>query len=324
MYSVSIISTGLAIPSRVITNDNLAKVEETDDAWIRKRTGIGSRRFTAEGESANQLAVKASKEAFEKSGISGDEIGIVMVATLSGNYATPSVASQMQSELGLPKDIPYLDINAACSGFAYAIEMARSYLIAHREKPYAIVTGVEELSKLLDPSDRTTNILFGDGAGSVVITLGDDSYASVLGAESSLAINCGGAKNSRSLNSPDADHVPSYIRMDGKEVFRFAVRILPYCISEAVSKAGLTSDDIDWFICHQANKRIIDHVVRQMKLPAEKFYVNVDHLGNTSGASIPICLAEMEKDGLLHHGQTILLAGFGSGLTWGSVIVHYR
>lgn len=326
MYSVKILSTGLALPSRTITNDDLAKVEETDDAWIRKRTGIGERRFTGEGESANQLALAAARSAFEKSGVDASQIGLVMVATLSGNYSTPSVASQMQEPLGLPKDIPYLDVNAACSGAAYAIEFARSYLAANLnpQKPYAIVTGVEELSKLLDPSDRTTNILFGDGAGAVVMTLEEGSYASTLGAESSLAINCGGAKNSLSLNTPDASHTPSYIRMDGKEVFRFAVRILPYCISETVSKAGLTFEDIDWFICHQANKRIIDHVVRAMKLPKEKFYCNVDHIGNTSGASIFICLAEMEEQGLLHSGDTLLLAGFGSGLTWGSVIVRYR
>ena len=152
----------------------------------------------------------------------------------------------------------------------------------------------------------------------------EGSYASVLGAESSLAINCFGSKNSRSLNTPDAIHQPSYIRMDGKEVFRFAVRIVPYCINKTLKKAGLSTDDIDFFICHQANKRIIDHVVKSMKLDTEKFYCNVDHIGNTSGASIFICLAEMEEKSLLKSGQRLLLTGFGSGLTWGSVIAEYR
>ena len=326
MYSIDIISTGLAIPSRTVTNDDLAQIEETSNEWIEKRTGIKERRFTGEGESANVLAIRAARQALEKSGISLEKIGLVLVATLSGDYSTPSVASQMQEALGLPKDIPYLDVNAACSGAAYALEMARSYLVANQDadKPYAVVTGVEELSKLLDPDDRATNILFGDGAGSVVMTIKEGSYASVLGAESSLAINCFGAKNSRSLNTPDAIHQPSYIRMDGKEVFRFAVRIVPYCINETLKKADLSTDDIDFFICHQANRRIIDHVVKSMKLDAEKFYCNVDHIGNTSGASIFICLAEMDEKGFLKPGQRLLLTGFGSGLTWGSVIAEYR
>ncbi|MQN01803.1 MAG: ketoacyl-ACP synthase III [Lachnospiraceae bacterium] len=315
MTGVKIISTGSALPSRVVTNDDLSKIEETSDEWIKKRTGIEKRHFTAEGESANSLAVESAGRALEKSGISKDEIGLVLTATLSGDYSTPSVASFMQSALGLSKDIPYIDINAACSGAAYAVEIARSYLVANQDKkkPYALVTGVEELSKLLDPADRTTNILFGDGAGSVVMTTKEGPYASTLGAESSLAINCPGAKNLR-----------SYIRMDGKEVFRFAVKILPYCIKETVSKAGLSTDDIDYFVCHQANKRIIDHVVRAMKLPKEKFYCNVDHIGNTSGASIFILLDEMEQKGMLSPGDTALLSGFGSGLTWGSVLVTYK
>lgn len=326
MYSVSLISTGHSLPSRTITNEQLASIEDTDDEWIKKRTGIAARRFTDEGESAITLAAEAAGRAIKKAGISADSVAIVITATLSGDYSTPSVSSQLQKTLGFPEDIPYLDVNAACSGFVYALEMARSYLVANRNenKPYAVVTGVEELSKLLDPNDRTTNILFGDGAGSVVIRLSEGPYASALGAESSLAINCGGAKNSRSLNSPGKLHEPSYIRMDGKEVFRFAVKILPYCINTVVSKAGLTLPDIDWFVCHQANKRIIDHVVRAMKLPDTKFYINVDHVGNTSGASIPICLAEMEEKGLLKEGNTLLLAGFGSGLTWGSAILRYR
>ena len=313
MNSVQIISTGLALPSRVVTNDDLAAMEETSDEWIMKRTGIHERRFTADGETANSLAREAARKALEKSGISLDELGAVIVATLSGDYSTPSVATQMQERLGLPKDIPFFDMNAACSGFPYAIEMARSYLVANPTHKYALVTGVEELSKLLDKDDRSTNILFGDGAGSVVVSLCDDSYAQVLGAESSLAINCLGAKSDE-----------SYIRMDGKEVFRFAVRVLPYLINTTLEKAGLTADDIDWFVCHQANKRIVDHVVKAMKLPKEKFYCNIDRYGNTSGASIPICLAEMDEKGLLHEGDTLILAGFGSGLTWGSCIVHYR
>lgn len=313
MNSVQIISTGLALPSRVVTNDDLAAMEETSDEWIMKRTGIQERRFTADGETANSLAREAARKALEKSGISLDELGAVIVATLSGDYSTPSVATQMQERLGLPKDIPFFDMNAACSGFPYAIEMARSYLVANPTHKYALVTGVEELSRLLDKDDRSTNILFGDGAGSVVVSLCDDSYAQVLGAESSLAIKCLGAKSDE-----------SYIRMDGKEVFRFAVRILPYLINTTLEKAGLTADDIDWFVSHQANKRIVDHVVKAMKLPKEKFYCNIDRIGNTSGASIPICIAEMEEKGMLHEGDTLLLAGFGSGLTWGSCIVHYR
>ncbi|MCR4732611.1 MAG: ketoacyl-ACP synthase III [Lachnospiraceae bacterium] len=317
MYTISIRSTGYALPERIITNDDLSQIVDTSDEWIFPRTGIHSRRFVGEGQSANSMAIEAAKKALRTSGINKEELGVILVATLSGDYATPSVACMVQQALELPKDIPVMDINAACSGFCYALETARALLMAGADKkrPYGLIIGTEELSKILDMTDRSTCVLFGDGAGAVVIEAGEgeeEDYASILGADGGLAISCDGVGK---------DH--SYVKMDGKDVFRFAVKILPRCIRGLFKKSGTTQEDIDWFVCHQANARIIDHVVRFLKADDNKFFRDMDHLGNTSGASIPLALGEMNEQGLLTPGNRLMLIGFGSGLTWGGILLKY-
>lgn len=317
MYTISIRSTGYVLPEKIITNDDMSSIVDTSDEWIYSRTGIHSRRFVGEEQSAVSMATEAARKALLSSGISKEEIGVVLVATLSGDYATPSVACMVQQSLDLPKDIPVMDVNAACSGFCYALETARALLLAANDKqrPYGLIIGTEELSKLLDMTDRNTCVLFGDGAGAVVIEAGEgdaSDYASVLGADGGDAILC-----------PGVGREDAHIKMNGKEVFRFAVKILPSCIRKLQEKTGTREEDIDWFVCHQANARIIDHVVRSLKADDAKFFRNMEHLGNTSGASIPLALGEMDEKHLLSPGQRLMLIGFGSGLTWGGILLKY-
>jgi len=316
MRGLEIISCGGSHPQHAVTNDDLARIVDTSDEWIRSRTGICSRYFCVEerGETTNSMAIAAAKQALERSGLQKEEIGCIITATVSGDYATPSVSCMIQRELGLREDIPVLDVNAACTGFMYALETARG-LLEGTGGTYALVTGAEQLSKMLDMNDRSTCVLFGDGAGSCVVKAvgANATYASYLGAKGEMAIEAKGPGSS-----------PSYIKMDGKEVFRFAVGAIPKCIRALLDKTGRTLEDVDWVVCHQANSRIIDHCVKRMKAPAEKFYENMDHFGNTSGASIPLAINEMYEKGLLQNGQDLLLVGFGSGLTWGGIAIRYQ
>lgn len=316
MSGIKIISTGRALPSKSVTNDDLAQIVDTSDEWIFTRTGIHSRYFCAEGESALTLAIKAADNALSASKITKDDIGCCIVATLSADYATPSLACLVQTELGLPEDIPVFDLNAACSGFIYALETARSLLTCSGKK-YGLVIGVEQLSKILDMNDRGTCVLFGDGAGAAVIECDDDLfYESVLGAKGGKEICCPGVNEG-------ADGSKSYVSMDGKAVFRFATSAIPKCIEMLHEKVDFTLDDIDHVVCHQANSRIIDHVIKKLKADPAKFYKDMDHLGNTSAASIALALSEMDDDGLLQNGQKLLLVGFGSGLTWAGMLITY-
>ncbi|MCH4191396.1 MAG: ketoacyl-ACP synthase III [Butyrivibrio sp.] len=310
MNGLQIIAAGAAHPGRSVSNDDLAKVVETDDEWIYSRTGIHSRFFCEGEESCVSLAINAAKLALERSGLPAGSIGCCICATMSGDYATPGVSCLVQQALGLREDIPVMDLNAACSGFIYALETARG-LLAEAESPYALIIGVEQLSRLLDMTDRSTCVLFGDGGGAVVVRcIPSAAHAAILGARGGMQICCRGA-----------GYEHSYIEMDGKAVFRFAVEAIPKCISYLLTHAELTLEDIDYVICHQANARIIDHCVRKLKADPGKFYQDMDHFGNTSAASIPLALNEMYENGLLHPGQKLLLVGFGSGLTWGGILV---
>ena len=282
---------------------------DTSDEWITTRTGIRQRRFCGEGESATTLAVTAARQALERSGLSAAQIGCCVCATLSGEYASPSMACLVQKELGLARDIPVLDVNAACSGFIYAAAVARG-LLAMRPgdaRRYALVIGCEQLSRLMDMTDRNTCVLFGDGAGAAVFELAPDVELAVdLGARGDFAIET-------LPNGP--------IRMDGKAVFRFAVGVIPSSLNRVMAKAGLTMDQIDWVVCHQANARIIDHCAKKLGAP-EKFYKNIDRYGNTSAASVPLALYDMWQEGLLKDGQKVLAVGFGGGLTWAGALLN--
>ncbi len=310
MNGIRLRSIAGAHPNHMVTNEDLAKIVDTSDEWITSRSGIKTRYFCEDGETCNSLAIEAAKKALDASGLMPEEISCVITATISGDYATPSVSCMIQKVLGLREDIPAMDINAACSGFIYAMTTARALLMSMNKK-YALVIGVEQLSRLLDMTDRSTCVLFGDGGGAAVIEIEEElPYSGVLGAKGGREILCGGAGMDRMK-----------IEMDGKAVFRFAVTAMPHCIESVLEQSSLTLGDIDYVICHQANSRIIDHCVKKLKADPEKFPQNMDRYGNTSAGSIPLVLSDLYEAGKLKSDQKILLIGFGSGLTWGGLLI---
>ncbi|MGI6050875.1 MAG: beta-ketoacyl-ACP synthase 3 [Bilifractor sp.] len=318
MEQIRILTTGGAEASKVITNDMLSETLDTSDEWIFPRTGIHERRVCAEGETTVTLATAAADDALKKAaakyGIQKEDIGCVIVATMSGDYATPSTACMIQQALGLPEQIPVFDVNAACSGFIYALTVARCLLAANGSR-YGLIVGAEQLSKLLDWNDRSTCILFGDGAGAVVVEKVPEDQG-VFG--SFLA-----ARGGKQILAEGPGKIPSNAQMDGKAVFRFAVEVIPKAGAAALKDAGIGIEDVDYIICHQANSRIIDHFVRHEKLDPAKVFKNIDHMGNTSAASIPVALHEMDEKNMLKDGQTLLLIGFGGGLTYGGVVLTF-
>ena len=315
MKGFQLLATGGALPGRTVTNDDLSRMVDTSDDWITSRTGIRTRHWCTEGESAATLAIAAAKQALARSGLAPADIACCVCATLSAPDATPSVACQVQAALGLPETCPALDINAACSGFLYGTAVARG-LLATLGGQYALVIGCEALSRLMDPADRSTCVLFGDGAGAAIFELAADPtpFAVMLGARGDAAIHAGGP--SRAGSAP--------ITMDGRAVFRFAVDALPKCLHAVLDETQLTLDDLSWVVCHQANSRIIDHCVKALQADPAKFYKNMDRHGNTSAASIPVALNELAESGQLQPGQLLACIGFGGGLTWGGAIFQYK
>ena len=307
MNGLQLIATGGALPGRTVTNEELSRTVDTSDEWIT------TRHWCTEEESAATLAIAAAKQALERSGLSPQDIACCVCATLSAPDATPSVACQVQRALSLPENRPALDVNAACSGFIYGTAVARG-LMATLGGRYALVVGCEALSRLMDQTDRSTCVLFGDGAGAAIFELCDAPFAITLGARGDEAIHAGGP--CRTGSAP--------ISMDGRAVFRFAVDALPRCLHAVLDETQLALDDVDWVVCHQANSRIIDHCVKALHADAAKFYKNMDRHGNTSAASIPVALNEMAEAGLLKAGQKVSCIGFGGGLTWGGMLVTYE
>ena len=302
-------ATGRALPAKALNNGDMRQFVDTSDEWITSRTGIRQRYFCGEGESTTTLASAAAKQALERSGLAPQDIDCLLVATSSGEYAMPSTACLVHGALGLREDIPVMDVGAACAGFLYALEAARGLLLAGGGR-YAMVIGAEQMSFLQDMTDRGVCVLFGDGAGAAIFEFDREAeYLSVHGTRSDLAITVGG---------PQRD---AFMRMDGQAVFRFATTILPKCAQELMTKGGKTIEDVDWVVCHQANERILASSIRRLGAPAEKFYKNLDRYGNTSAASIPMCLDEMWEQGLLKEGQRIIMVGFGGGLTWAGAMM---
>lgn len=312
MKGLQLIATGGALPARTVTNDELSRLVDTSDEWIVSRSGIRQRHFCGEGESAATLAAAAARQALERSGLSPADIGCCLCATLSADYATPSLACMVQAALALREDIPVLDVNAACSGFVYGLAVAQGLLEGSGGR-YALVVGCEQLSRLLDMTDRTTCVLFGDGAGAAILERTDAPFAALLGARGDTAISAEGP-----------GPLPARIRMDGRAVFRFAVDAIPKCVTGLLARTGRTLDEVDWVVCHQANERIIDHCIKKLDAPAEKFFKNLARTGNTSAASIPLALNDLYESGRLHSGQTLLCAGFGGGLTWAGALLEYH
>ena len=313
MNGLEILGTGRCLPSRRVSNEEMAELVDTSDEWISSRTGIRQRYFCALGETNAFLAAEAGRKAMEQAGLGPRDIGLCLAATFTADYATPSLACEVQGLLGLPERVPCLDLNAACTGFVASLEMARCFLLGgSAPTPYALVIGSEKLSRVLDFSDRSTCVLFGDGAGAAVVRLAPNApYAAVLG-----------SRSDRSALSARGCGEDPFLHMDGPAVFRFATEAIPACIDAVLDKAGLTLAEIDHVVCHQANSRIISHVVKKLGERPEKFYENMQRYGNTSSASIPIALDEMREQGLILAGQKVLCVGFGAGLTWGGLLLR--
>ena len=316
MNGLKLISTGSAMPKGVVTNEDLTKIVDTSDEWITTRTGIHTRRRCGEGESHTQLCLAAARQALERAGIAPEAVGVCLIATFTGDHLNPATACILQKELGFPEDTVCFDLNAACSGFVYALHTAQCLLAAAPRK-FGLVLGAEVLSRVTDYTDRSTCILFGDGAGAAVVEWGEDypSIHAVLGCRGDADV----------LYTPGVNtEAPSYIHMEGQSVFRFAVETVPRCISQVLEQAGLGVEDVDRYVFHQANQRIIDLAMRKLHLPPEKCTGNIARTGNTSAASVPLLLDELVSTGALRSGQRALCVGFGAGLTWGGALLELK
>ena len=319
--ATGIIGTGSFLPPTVIDNNELAKLVKTDDEWIQEHTGIVERHIATD-ETTSFMATEAARAAVENAGIDVKEIDLILVATLSPERATPSMSCIVQDKIGA-LNATCFDLNAACSGFVYALQTADAYITSGLAKT-ALVIGSETLSKLVDWKDRSTCILFADGAGAVVVTEQDHGIISSItrsDGSKGMSLKCKDRSTRNFLNKKQEDK--HYIQMIGPDIFKFAVRKVPACIDVLLQRAGISKEDVTYFVLHQANARIVASVSKKMEIPIEKFPMNIAHTGNTSGASIPILLDEMNQKQMLHKGDKIVLCGFGGGLTWGAQLIEW-
>lgn len=308
MTGIRILATGKAVPKREVTNDDMAKIVDTSDEWIKQRTGMSVRHHVSDGENHTMLAEQAARAAIEKSGIDKEDVGVVIVCTVSADYYSPSAACLIQGRLGLKKDIIAFDLGAGCSGFVFGLETIRALMMARNAK-YGLIIGAEVLSKKMDMTDRGTCVLFGDGAAAAVVELSDSLYTSVIGVD--------GDEDMINIKTPNG-----YIHMDGQGTYKFAVATVPKVIEQVVKAAGLTYDDIDHYVMHQANLRIIESIAKKVKQPMDKFIVNIEKYGNTSAASVGLALDEAFEEGRIKSGDKVLICAFGAGRTWGAVVVE--
>jgi 3-oxoacyl-[acyl-carrier-protein] synthase-3 len=317
---------GASVPSKVLTNEDLAKIVDTNDEWITQRTGMKERRVSTEEETASTFAIGAGREALTNAGIKAEALDLIVTGTVTGDYIFPSTSCLVQDALGATNAGAF-DVGAACAGFIYALASA-SAMIESGQIETALVIGVDVLSKYVDWTDRSTCILFGDGAGAAVLQA-DESGRGVI--QTVLLSDGSGAKHimmeaGGSLHpmcNPKARGYRDTIFMAGTEVYRFAVHSMGDACVRAIEKAGLTPDDIDLFVPHQANIRIIESAAKRLNLPPERVFVNIHKYGNTSAGSIPIGLYEADKEGVLRPGMTVLTVGFGAGLVWGANIIRW-
>lgn len=318
---IKITGTGSALPEKVADNNWIAQYADTSDAWIQERTGIRQRHI-AENETVAELAVKAAEAALENAAVSPEEIDLILVATGSSEQLYPCIACEVQAALGAVYAAGF-DLNAACSGFITAYQTAYGYMKAGLAKTVLII-GAECLSKLVDWTDRGTCILFGDGAGAVIL---QEQTAAERKQEPVCVLHADGSKGQvLTCNSGRKNGTSPYgefMQMDGRAIYQFAVRKVPEVISEVLEKAGKQPEDVDYFILHQANKRIIESISTRLKQPMEKFPTNIELHGNISSACIPVLLDEMNRAGKLKPGMKMVLAGFGAGLTWGSIYTEW-
>ncbi|MGH9264760.1 MAG: beta-ketoacyl-ACP synthase III [Acidimicrobiales bacterium] len=322
---VAVTGWGMAVPERRVTNFDLAETVDTNDAWITERTGIKERRVAGEGETTASLAIEAGMAAIKDAGIEPGDIGLCIVATCTSEQPIPPTSAFVQEGLGLRCGA--FDIDAACSGFVYAL-VAGASMVASGAMGPVLVIGSETLTRVVDPTDRSTVVLFGDGAGAVVLTPSDEVslLAWDLGCDGALAGLLGvPAGGSRQPVTPEALAAgDQWLKMDGREVFRRAVRVIVDSGRATLEQAGITADQVDLFIPHQANSRIIDSAAVKLGIPPERTFVNIDRYGNTSAASVPIALAEAADAGRLKKGDIVLLSGFGAGMSWASALIRWE
>ena len=326
LRGAGIIGIGSFAPPKILTNFDLEKIVETTDEWIVTRSGIRERHLVEEGTNTSDLAYEASKKALKCAGLTADKLDLIICATITGDMPFPATSCLLQDKLGAT-DVPAFDLQAGCSGWVYALATATQFVRAGTYD-HVLVVGVDILSRFTDWTDRATCVLFGDAAGAAVVgptDVGTGVLATTLGADGSrgelLKIDAGGSKLPTSEETVrNGQHL---IRMEGREVFKFAVRIMGEASVKVLDMCGLTPEDVDVFVPHQANTRIIDAAVARLNLPSEKVFVNVEHYGNTSAASIPLALDEAYRAGRIKEGDVIVVVGFGAGLTWAAGVMKW-
>lgn len=321
-----IVGTGVGLPDKVLTNLDLEKIVDTTDEWIKTRTGIEERRIAVAGELTSDLCAKAALNALHDAHISPEEVDVIILATISGDMAFPSTACFVQQKIGASNAAAY-DIQAACAGFLYALDLADSYITMGKARTVLAIGG-EILTRLTDYNDRATCVLFGDGAGAAVLRPSDGErgiYGTLIKSDGRLhnLLYCPGLGTANPPTHENIDLGFHYIKMEGREVFKHAVTCMGNAAEEILQRARWTNQDVDWLIPHQANQRIIDATAKRIQLPAEKVFINLNRFGNTSAASIPIALHEAKSEGKLRSGQNFVLVAFGAGFTWGAAAIKF-
>ncbi len=322
-----IAGTGHYVPEKVLTNLDLEKMVDTTDQWIVERTGIRERRIAAEGETTSDMAAEAARRALAKAELEATDIDLILVATVTPDMPLPSTAMFVQQKIGARADCPGFDLAAACAGFIYGLSIAEKYVQTGAAKN-VLVIGVELLSRVLDWTDRGTCVLFGDGAGAVVVSPARDDGRGIASTHiygdgrlaESLCIPAGGSREPASHETVDKNR--HLVKMIGQDIFKVAVKNLTAASVTALEHNGLSPDDVDWVVPHQANSRILEGVSRRCGVPMDRFYINIDRFGNTSSASVPIALDEGVRNGTLKPGMNLLMCALGGGIAWGSALVR--
>jgi len=325
MIRSKIISCGKYLPEKSVTNDDLAKIVETSDEWITQRTGIKSRYIANETETTSQMATNAALSALKKVNLTGQDIDVIVLATTSPDRTFPATAVTVQENIGMGDRGFAFDLQAVCSGFVYALSVADNFIKAGQVKR-ALVIGAEHFTSLLDWEDRTTCVLFGDGAGAVILEADDTGCGSIKDqGVLSTHLHSEGKFSTilRTTGGPSLSKSTGVVEMNGKEVFRHAVKRMSEVVEETLTKNGLQASDVDWLVPHQANKRIIDSTAQKLGMPNERVVLTVGEHGNTSAASIPLALTTAVEDGRIKQGDLLLLEAMGGGLTWGSALVRW-
>ena len=318
--------TGRSVPERILTNADLEKIVDTSDEWITTRTGIKERRIAADDEALSKFASEAGRLALEAAGVPAEDVGLLVLATVTPDMPIPATACKIQQDLGCVNACAF-DLAAGCSGFIYAQSVAKQFVLSGRCE-HALVIGAELLSKYIDWTDRATCVIFADGAGAALLSAGSPPrgvLASAMHSDGSMVdfISMPGGGTLHPPSQAMIDERLHFIKMKGNETFKMAVRCIEEVCREVLDQAGLTPDDVDWFIPHQANARIITAVGKRLGMNDKRCYINIDRYGNTSSASIPIALDEVVRDGKIEDGQIVLMAAFGAGLTWAASVARW-